>query len=1308
MNFRTFVSFVLIINHTLTAQTLAVAQAPTISTPAVKKSNIIKSSSTDTVFFKLEMNGCLYNFQKNNLPFYSVSKTTPYNESAEAKLVIVKTEIVAEPHASVIRKYFAKYLKSDFTLERRASLSKNENLNHHSLVPFRINSQNQVEELIDYTIQWQVHENENNRARSAGNNFKQSSVLASGNWYKIAITQDGIHKITSAFLTSLGINVKTLDPRTIRIFGNGGHMVPEKNSSPRSDDLEENPIFVSPEAAQSFGISGFILFYATGTTEWVKTNSTNSVKYRHIKSYYSDTSFYYINVGDGTGKRINTVSSLTGAASRYTNTYDYYTFHEENLFNFGKTGREFYGEYFDVNDSYRFLWSDGDFVVGDSISTEATILGQYKDPPQFSLTGNGLNLVITVPAHFPNVYADFAEIASGSQAVLNQNPAEIAITVSRVTPRSLGWIDKFTVNARRYLRVSSKQFKFRDSRVTGPGTCNFTIGNPAVLALQIWNVTDPLNPFIQQFNNGTTTVDFTALAETEQEYCVAPGIDYYTPIYVGKVPNQNLHALEKADYVIVTHPLFIHEAQRLGDFHFKNDGLSYVIATTDQIYNEFSSGRNDPSAIRDFIRMLYSRNISAGEQVKYALLMGDGSYNNKSRNLVNNSNLIPTYQSHVSLSSTSSIATDDFYGLMDDDEGEFAENIGVVDVGIGRFTCRTVNEVRGVVDKIIHYYTQDPNFEVTTATAENCNNLNESAMGDWRNWLLFVGDDEENALLMKYSNELAEAMKNKDPNFNCDKILLDAYQRVSTPGGARYPDAQQDYVKRIKKGALIFNYTGHGGEVGLTAERLIDLDIINNFDNYNRLALFITATCEFSRYDDPQRTSAGELCLLNPKGGAIALMTTCRLAFAQSNQALNLLLLDYLFTRNPDGRWPTLGDVMQRTKAGLGGQSSDLAIFHLLGDPAVRLSYPENSVSTSKINDIAVSTTSSDTMSALRKITVTGFVADRSGNKINNFNGLVYPTVFDKEQTVTCLLNTEASSVSQTDGIPFVFKLQKNMLYHGKSRVVNGDFSFTFIVPKDISFSPGPGKISYYATNGVTDANGTYSNVVVGGDSHNVLADDNGPQITIFLNDKNFVPGGLTNEKPVFYADLTDSSGINTVGTGLGHDISLVLDDNTSKPVILNDYYEANLNSYQSGRVRYPFDKLSEGEHRLTFKVWDIQDNSNTMFTDFIVAESAELALKQVLNYPNPFTTSTKFMFQHNQACNPLKVTIQVYTVTGKIVKTIQKSILCEGYRPEPIEWDGRDDFGDKLGRGVYIYRLAILDINNKKAEKIEKLVILN
>jgi len=756
--------------------------------------------------------------------------------------------------------------------------------------------------------------------------------------------------------------------------------------------------------------------------------------------------------------------------------------------------------------------------------------------------------------------------------------------------------------------------------------------------------------------------------------------------------------------------------------HQQNEGFTYAIATTDLIYNEFGSGKPEAIAIRDFVRMLYNRNIASGKQVKYLALLGDGSYYNKIRSLSNNTNLIPTYQSFESNQLLYSTTSDDFYGLMDPNEGYDAlAELGIggaVDIGVGRLICHSTSEMNSVINKIENYYKKETSLSISDANPTNCNQTNESVMGDWRTWLVFAADDEDNSLHGSDADELAENVRAVNQNYNIDKIYLDSYQQYSTPGGQRYPDAKEDINRRINKGSLIFNYTGHGGEVGLTEERVVDIDGINSWNNFNHLTLFITATCEFSRYDDPNRTSAGELCLLNPNGGAIALFTTCRLAFSNTNKILNSILFNNMFKKLPNGKTPCMGDIIRQTKATL-TQGIAYANFHLLGDPALKLAYPTLNVNTTEINNKPVIITKQDslsnftnvridTLSALSKITISGSIVNGRGLKQDNFNGLVYPTVFDKQQNISCLLNDDASSISSASLIPFQFKLQKNILYRGKSQVTNGNFSFTFIVPKDISFSPGIGKISYYATNGLTDATGSYSRVVVGGTSQNVIIDNDGPQVNLYLNDKNFVNGGTTNEKPILYANLTDSSGINTVGTGIGHDINIILDQNTSKPIVLNDFYEANLNSYQSGKVRYPFDELSEGNHRLTFKVWDIQNNSNTVYSDFVVAKSAELALNHVLNYPNPFSNHTTFFFEHNQACNPLKVSLQVFTISGKIVKTLQRSLSCEGFRPEGIDWDGKDDYGDKLARGVYIYKISVLTNDNKKADKIEKLVILN
>lgn len=1276
-------------------------------------SNILKFNDNDTLGVKLLLKGAEYNAEKNDLPYYSVTKNSAKARFYKAQLIDIKYKVVSESQNSFIQKHFGKFLTAEFELIDKSGIAKNNRINQYHIIPFRINKNNKVEELLNYSVSWaEIPQSAKNQKETTTSDFKSSSVLASGEWYKIGITQTGIHKITRELLVKMGVNTTNLNPNKIRVFGNGGKMLPELNSASRIDDLEENPVQVVAQQTSNFGNADYILFYATNTNEWIKTNSVTGLKYRVIKNLYCDTSFYFINISNSDSKKINSKNSLSQTPNVSTTSYDYYNYHEEDITNFGKSGRNFYGERFDIITNYNFTWNDGDFITEDSLIAETRIVATGKENSFFTISGNGLSSELKIDGYNTDqLHSDYALANQINSYALNNSSGLISVNVTKLSPKTVGNLDKLTVNARRALVLTNKQFTFRDSRISKAGNiCRFNLNTGSNTGYSIWNVSEPLNPFIQLLNSGANS--FVAEANFTNEYCIAPTNDYYTPTFVSKIANQNLHGITQADYLIITHPLFIREAQRLGAFHQQKDGLTYAVATTEQIYNEFSSGRPDICGIRDFIRMLYTKNIDLGKEVKYVLLMGDGSFRNKSKNLVNNSNLIPTYQSHESLSDTRSVALDDFYGLMDDNEGYLAEHVGRVDIGVGRFTCRTVTEVQSIINKIENYYKKDQSFEMTNSTKISYSESNSGVMGDWRNWLLFLADDEDGALHMTQSDGLTRVVANESAAYNFDKIFIDAYQRTSSPGGYRYLDASNDFVKRLKKGALIFNYTGHGGEVGLTSERMVDLDMINKLDNFSKLPLFITATCEFSRYDDPGRTSAGELCLINPNGGAIAMLTTCRIAYADKNENLNIILLRNLFKRDANGRPPRLGDVMQETKSQL-AQSIYYANFHLLGDPALTLAYPEMNVVTNKINSKIVDTTRIDSLTALSKITISGFIADKNGNKLTSFNGLVYPTVFDKEQNIICLANSDDSRVNIGTNedpiyVPFDFNLQKNILYRGKVQVINGDFSFTFVVPKDISFSPGPGKITYYATNGQTDASGIHSRLMVGGASQNSIVDNDGPEIGLFMNDKSFANGGFTNENPIFYADLVDSTGINTVGTGLGHDLTVILDEKSSKPIVLNDYYEANLNSYQSGRIRYPFEKLEEGPHQLSFKAWDIQNNSSSAVLDFVVAPSAELALEHVLNYPNPFTTYTKFMFQHNQGCAPLKVVVQVYTVTGKVVKTIQKTVECEGTIPGSIDWDGKDDYGSRLGRGVYIYKLAILNPDNKKAEKIEKLVILN
>jgi hypothetical protein len=486
----------------------------------------------------------------------------------------------------------------------------------------------------------------------------------------------------------------------------------------------------------------------------------------------------------------------------------------------------------------------------------------------------------------------------------------------------------------------------------------------------------------------------------------------------------------------------------------------------------------------------------------------------------------------------------------------------------------------------------------------------------------------------------------------------------------------------------------------LAEEVILDQDIVNNWNNVNKLPLFITATCDFAPYDNPAINSLGENILLRAKTGGIALMTTTRVVFSFSNRIINNNYLRFALQRDTSGSYKSLGESIQAAKNYTYQSSADIANnrkFTLLGDPALTLAYPYLKVRATTLNSIPVS--QADTIRATDKVVMEGEVTGLADNLLTDFNGTVYPVVFDKVQTVNTLANDPTSQVAS-------FQTQSSVLYKGKASVINGKFSFAFKVPKDINYQFGNGKLSLYAENGLNDANGYLTNFIIGGVGNNADNDKEGPVIKAYLNDDKFVNGGITNEHPVLIVKLSDSSGINTAGAGIGHDIVATLDNDNRQYFILNDFYEADLNSYQQGSVHFQMPALTGGLHSLKIKAWDVLDNSSEYVLEFSVQKDEELVLNHVLNYPNPFTTKTQFWFEHNKPNQNLQVKVQIFTLTGRVVKTIKQTINDAGNRSSEVEWDGRDEFGDRLGRGVYLYRLTVVS-DGKKKEKLEKLVIL-
>lgn len=1238
-----------------------------------------KTLEDGSVFRSLNFSKAAFN--EEYLPEYVISEPLPAGVNS-ISVSIQPTSVLPLQEKDLI--LFPQNVENNFRVQSKVIYKKKQPYSWISILPVRSTGNGNFEKLVSFTVNMSTGTNQANRIQARY--YKPSSVLASGDWYRIAVTQNGVYKITYSFLKNLGVPIDSIDPHTIQLYGNGGGMLPFLNSSPRADDLNENAILVSGEADSKFDSTDYILFYGTAQTRW-KYDSLNR-QFTHQINYYSDSTYFFLTYGQQNGKRIQSQASDANTNIN-VNSFDDYAYHETDLYNLLMSGREWLGEQIDnLNNSISFNFTTPNVIGSDtmfirsSLAGRATVSGSHS----FSLSLNGSSLQSQSFQYVGTAPQD----PICNMVAINYSTTSVSSTTTTTfyfnstDPAGQGWVNYVELNYRRNLDFngSGSQMLFRDQRSVGAG--NVALFNISGISSsdKIWDVTDPVNVADQQFSINGSAAQFGHASDVIHEYLVFDGTQYLNPIAAGRISNQNLHALPQANMLIVTSPYFWTQANALADFHRTHDNLTVNVVTTHQIFNEYSSGSQDVSAIRDFTKMFYDRAASASDMPRFLLLFGDASYDNKYR-IPGNTNFVTSYQSPGSTNNTQTYISDDFFGLLDDNEGNWY-NGETVDLAIGRLPVKSGDEANAALNKIQHY-----------VTAPAC-------LGSWRNIISFVADDQDYNVHFRQSDTLAERVRRTYLPYNIDKIYLDAYQQVSTPGGQRYPDGHQAIIDRVQNGTLLITYIGHGGELGWGHERFLENNDILGWSNFDKLAGFLTATCEFTRVDDPARTSAGEYVFLNPNGGSICMFTTSRLAFSSSNNNLCLAFYNHIFEKQ-NNEYLTTGEIFERTKVDM---ASDMYVrnFILIGDPAVRLAYPEYVVKTTSINGDPAGSTS-DTLKALSKVIVTGEVQDLSGNILSNFNGQVNPTVFDKPLTIYTIGNDSNDPSNPSMAQPF--KLQKNVIYSGRASVHNGLFSFTFYVPKDISYQYGTGKISYYATNFSVDANGFDTTITVGGVNANSGSDSQGPQIRLYMNDEKFVRGGMTDKNPYIYALISDSSGVNTVGTGIGHDMTAELDNKTERHYILNDYYENDLNSYTNGKVYYRLKDLEAGPHTVSLKVWDVFNNSTEATTDFIVSEDAKLALDHVLNYPNPFTTHTMFMFEHNRPFVAMDIQVQIFTVSGKLIKTLSTHTTPSGYRFEGLEWDGLDDFGDKIGKGVYVYKLRIKTTDGDTADKFEKLVVL-
>ena len=1169
-------------------------------------------------------------------------------------------------------------------LDQYVSYEKGEPILYISIFPYRVTDQNIVERLTDF--QYHFFENPNTgkvekQFKTTHENFE--SVLSKGSWYKFKINQEGIHKITGSQLGGLSFDIKNIEASSIKIYGHKGGMLPEIIMENRTNDLDEIPVeVVDNNANNRLDGDDYIRFYAQPSGKWEFVNG----HYIFEQNVYTDESYVYLTFNGTNAKNIKVKASGEGLYSKKTIDYFYdVVHHERDEVNFIASGRLWFGNEFRVNSNQTFNHSFKEVKVSlPGIFTHRFAGRAIGVTSSLNITVNGQNSLLH---NFSKVSGDYDEThsilkAKSDSFTLTGNTVEILYSYNNNGGEGNGWIDYYTLEVPVKLGLYGAQKIARSKEAVDFDivTYQFDMNNSEY---NVWDVTNFFDVSKQQL-----------YSNQEGRACIIP--TYNSPVifvlfkdgqeilaeFVENVENQNLHVAKDYDFVIISHPEFLAESNRLAEFHQQEYEQKVFVVNSIEIYNEFSAGKLDPTAIRDFIRMIYRRGQKSGNSLQHVLLMGDGSYDFKNK-LANNTNYIPTFQSRNSTNPTYSYSSDDYYAILDDSEGYYDEALKVegLDIGIGRIPCMNITQAKTMVDKIIHYH--DPTI-----------------FGDWQNKITLLGDDEDNGIHAFDSETAFNYVNQQEPVYNINKIYLDSYVQKSFGSGEKYPEVNLAITKAFEQGTLVFNYIGHGGPSGMASERVVTRDEIRNWDNYDRLALMVTATCELSRFDDPSVDSPGELMLFNNNGGAIALVTTMRLVYISLNRQISARIWDDNIVKL-NGGVQYLGETFINSK-NRSSQAVNLRNFSLLGDPAMKLAIPEHQVVTTKISSSLNDSINIDTLNAFSRIKISGEIQKLDGTFDPTFNGVVTSTVYDKFFEYQTLVNDEQSIV-----VPF--KLQNSIIYRGKASVTGGKFSFQFVVPKDISYNYGFGKISYFAKNETIDATGFDTTIVIGGSSSSKIEDNEGPKIDLYLNDKSWVFGGTSNPTPLIICNVFDVNGINTVGNGIGRDITAIIDAGTQneKIIVLNEYYEANLNSYQEGTIEYKLEKLSPGRHTLLIRVWDVYNNASEDHTEFLVVGNEVLSINNLLNFPNPFTSSTTFHFDHNKSGQTLNVLIRIITPTGRIVKTFETTEFQSNSHFDKIVWNGKDEFGGQLARGVYLYKISLKSEDGQFAESTQKLYLV-
>lgn len=1089
--------------------------------------------------------------------------------------------------------------------------------------------------------------------------YAERSVLADGHWVKIRVSESGVCRMSFSELRSAG-----LEPSQVRVFGYGGAQKEQDFNKPNIDDLPQVPVYVGED---------YILFYVQGPISW----TYNGSRFAHTRNTYSDFGYYLLSDDAGDMLLFPEAEAVSGSPTDVTY-YSYYQVQDEDSVNLidrtgvSGGGRTFYGEQFAAGQTRTFTFSTP-YANGDNSSvyidmaanaaTTSTVKAKLNNTSSKSI------YISSIPDHYTFGVAGTISM-NGASEEQNQR---VTMQFVNSNASALAWLNYIEITTPSELVMTGSYMGIRslvNRNTTNP--VRFLLRNTTA-STQIWDVTDLAA--IQRMP--TTMVDdqlawVGTQADGVHEYIAVntDGTKFVQAEVVGEVKNQNLHALSNIDYIIICPEGYEDVSEDLAKAHEAKQAITYAIVTDQQVYNEFSSGTPDATAYRWLMKMLYDRAKNGiGQQPRWLLLMGHGTFDN--RKLLRNSgtSLLLTYQSKNSVNEIKAYATDDYFAYLDDNEGTI-DTQGRMDIGVGRLPVESLDEARTTVDKLIQY-------------------IRNEQTGKWKNQLVYLADDGENGTHTETAEKSAELVRIKNPDFIVHKIFLDAYPQEVNASGESYPLAKNRVLNLLKNGVLFFNYSGHGGYNAITNESILNLKDIAGMTNKNQ-AFWLFATCNFAQCDAGKR-SAAETAVLNPKGGAIGILAATRTVYASQNTNLNRSVCDTLFGHSDVFHYDmTLGEAISIGKNLLGSDENKLA-YVLLGDPCMRLNYP---------TDYHVETlTEMDTLNALSVQHVEGRIIDEDLNTVSDFNGKVDITIYDKMQSIPTRDNDNVGG----DPRVIAYNDYPNTIFSGATDVKDGLFNYTFMVPKDIRYNFDNGRIVYYAVTAdsleTAEAVGHFEQFIIGGTGSTVAIDTIGPEMEIYLNSPAFRNGDKTYATPRFFANLYDKNGINTAGAGIGHDLMLIIDDDPKMIYSLNEYFTAANNSYQAGQVSYLMEELANGPHSLTFRAWDLLNNSTTKSLNFIVEAGLDPSIYNVTTYPNPVQQSgvVHLIVNYDQPDELIETEIYLYNTAGQMVYSHKQD------NPDAVSIN-LPSLG--LNTGVYIYSVKIKSASSKYSTTSGKIIV--